>query len=105
MSDDAIAAAQLVKAQRLIAIMDANARHVGMPPLAGQRGVLALEVFRLRDWGALARQHGIVPPSKEVVALILRLVDARAQPVVQHGQMPLRKTTPAPFAASKRESA
>lgn len=101
-----IARKQLAKASKLLSILDRSALLIGMPRLAGKRGVAALEVFRLRDWAVMARQKGIVPPSAECVAMLHRLVEERGAPVAQPQQMPLRKTTPAPFpAVRKRESA
>jgi hypothetical protein len=98
-----IARRQLSKASKLLSIVDENVRFTGMPMLAGKRGVAALEVFGIREWRALARQHGIVPPSKDVIPLILKLVEERGGPAAFPRQLTLRKVAGAP--SSRRESA
>lgn len=63
-----------LQAQTLLEAVDRNARHVGMRPPSGARGVEMLEVFTLRAWAALAKQNKVAAPDREVVALILRMV-------------------------------
>jgi hypothetical protein len=95
---------QLRKASKLLSIVDRNVRLMGVPQLAGKRGVAALEVFGLREWRALARQHGIVIPSRDVIPIILRLVAERGDaPALR--QLELRKTSAPVATTRKRESA
>lgn len=98
-----IARRQLAKASKLLSIVDKHVRFTGMPMLAGKRGVAALEVFGVREWRALARQNGIVPTSKDVIPLILELVEERGTPVPPPRQMTLRKVAETPL--RRRESA
>lgn len=95
---------QLRKASKLLSIVDRNVRLMGgVPRLAGKRGVAALEVFGIREWRALARQHGIVIPSRDVIPIILRLVAERGDAPAPR-QLELRKTTPLPLREPKREA-
>lgn len=98
------ALAQRRKASKLLSIVDRNVRLMGMPRLAGQRGVAALEVFGIREWRALARQHGIVLPSRDVIPIILQLVADRGV-ASSPRQLTLRKTTGPMGPGRKRESA
>lgn len=97
---------QLRKASKLLSIVDRNVRMMGVPRLAGKRGVAALEVFGLREWRALARQHGIVIPSRDVIPVILRLVAERGDvATAAPQQLRLRKTSAPVAPARKLETA
>lgn len=72
-------AARLRKVMALLTIIDRNARHCGMPELAGTRGVETLRPLSARDWGALAREANVHPPSASTIALLLETVAARGK--------------------------
>jgi hypothetical protein len=80
-------AARSKKAIALLVALDRNAAFVGMPPLAGDRGVETVRMLKAPDWKALAREAGVNPPSKATIELIVEAVEARR---------PMRKTTPRP---------
>lgn len=83
-------AARARKARALLNTLDEHAGMSGMPRLAGEQGVAALEVFRASDWVALAKQANVRNPSRHVIAMVLRRVRARvrARPSVP-GQLSL----------------
>lgn len=90
MSHDPVLQAQREKAKALLDAVDRNARMVGMRPPSGARGAETLEVFTLRHWAVLAKQNGVKPPSRDVVALILRIVRARGSaPMVRQQSLEL----------------